>query len=218
MRQRTRTDCAFTLIELLAVIGIIGVLAALLFPAIKTAILKSEVSGAQSGISNLSTAFKAYYTEYGKWPIQDTPAPNKYYVVDANMVALLSGADIGTLTTPFATTETDGGNFSNSGSFQGNPRKIPFLQFKQSDLGPFNNVPGFYLDPWKKPYFFNLDFTYAGNLPNPFGILPTFQSITNGFLVWSDGPDGQENHTCGDPPGPYTEPPPCVNRDNVKSW
>lgn len=217
MRQRTRTDCAFTLIELLAVIGIIGVLAALLFPAIKTAILRSEVSQAQTGVSNLSTAFKAYYTEYGKWPVADTPTPNKYYVVDANMVALLSGADIGTLTTPFPTTETGGTIGGPSGTFQGNPRKIPFLQFKQSDLGTITGCSDCYLDPWKKPYFFNLDFTYVNTIPDPFDM--TAQAITNGFLVWSDGPDGQESQTCGDPPGPYhNEPPPCVNRDNVKSW
>ena len=63
MKQHSRTNRAFTLIELLAVIGIIGVLVALLFPAIKSALIKSEVIRAQSGISNLSTAFKAYYTE-----------------------------------------------------------------------------------------------------------------------------------------------------------
>jgi prepilin-type N-terminal cleavage/methylation domain-containing protein len=207
----SRSPAAFTLIELLAVIGIIGVLAALLFPAIKTAILKSEISQAQGGISNLSTAFKAYYTEYGQWPITDT-TPGRCYVVDANMVALLSG---GSLSAVGPTTELGGVTGGPSGQFGGNPRKIPFLQFKQSDLGNAASCQGCYLDPWKKPYFFALDVTYVNTIPDPFDSTLT---VTNGCLIWSDGPDGQESQTCGDPPGPYHEPPLCVNRDNVKSW
>jgi prepilin-type N-terminal cleavage/methylation domain-containing protein len=207
MKYPFQNKRAFTLIELLTVIAIIIILTALLFPAIKNALLKSEVAQAQSGISNLSTALRAYYTEYGKWPISDT-AGTWNYVVDANMVSLLSGTDIGTLTSPGPTTELDGVLGGSSGQFQGNPRKIPFLQFKQSDLGTFTTCQDCYLDPWKKPYYLKLDVTYANTIPNPFD--NTVPAITNGFLVWSDGPDGQESHTAGDGVG--------VNKDNVKSW
>jgi prepilin-type N-terminal cleavage/methylation domain-containing protein len=215
MRRHSKTHRAFTLIELLAVIGIIALLVALLFPAIKGSLQKAEVAQAQTGISNLSTAFKAYYTEYGKWPINDTQPWD--YMVDANMVALLTGADIGAGANPGPTKELDGAIVGPSGQFQGNPRKIAFLQVKQSDLGAFNNAPGFYLDPWKKPYYCAFDVTYVGSIPDPFGSAPTFQAITNGLIVWSDGPDGQENNQCGDPPGPYVTTP-CANSDNVKSW
>ncbi len=68
MRYLFRTKRAFTLIELLTVIAIIGVLIALLFPAIKSALGKAEASKAQTAIAGLSTAFQHYYTEYGKWP------------------------------------------------------------------------------------------------------------------------------------------------------
>ncbi|HTS19676.1 MAG TPA: type II secretion system protein [Verrucomicrobiae bacterium] len=220
MRNRIRTDPAFTLIEMLAVIGIIAVLVALLFPAIKSSLTKSEITQAQSGVANLTTAFKAYYTEYGKWPISDT-LPNWNYVVDGNMVSLLSGADIGPSTTPLPvpTTETDGIIGSTSGAYQGNPHRVAFLQFKQADLGNGNGgkCTGCFLDPWKKAYYVRFDVTYVGTIPNPFSL--TAVPITNGVIVWSDGPDGLEYHDCGDPPGPYkNEPPPCVNRDNVKSW
>lgn len=217
MKQHSRTDRAFTLIELLAVIGIIGVLAALLLPAIKTVLLKSEITQAQTGISNLSTAFKAYYTEYGKWPISDTQTPGKYYVVDANMVALLLGTDVeAPLSAAQPATESGGGLGGPSGTFQGNPHRVVFLQFQRSDIGNVPGCSGCYLDPWKKPYFVDFDFTYANTVPDPFD--NTLPAITTGFLVWSDGPDGQENQICGDPPGPWHEPPKCVNRDNVKSW
>jgi len=210
MKPFSARNRAFTLIEMLAVIGIIALLVALLFPAIKSSLMKSEVTRAQSGISNLSTAFRAYYTEYGKWPISDTTVGQRY-VVDANMVALLSAGSITAGAIP--TIEMNGAISGSSGQFQGNPRNIVFLQFKQSELGAAPPYLGYYLDPWKKPYFFSFDVTYVNNIPNPFAA----QYITNGFIVWSDGPDGQESQSCGDPPGPYSTTP-CVNSDNVKSW
>jgi prepilin-type N-terminal cleavage/methylation domain-containing protein len=212
MRHHPRTTRAFTLIELLTVIAIIGVLAALLFPAIKSALLKAEITKAQSGITNISIALRSYYTEYGKWPISDTRGPGWNYVVDANMALLLSGSNV--VNSPgntFVPTQESNGNASPSpqATFQGNPRSIAFLQFKQSDLGNSPSCVGCYLDPWKKPYYFALDLNYANVVQDPFVPTP-FLMITNGFLVWSDGPDNQESATAGEGVG--------VNKDNVKSW
>lgn len=58
----------FTLIEMLTVVAIIGILAALLLPALQFVIRKAEVARAQTAVYGLATAFKAYFTEYGKWP------------------------------------------------------------------------------------------------------------------------------------------------------
>ncbi len=207
MKRHSGTDRAFTLIEMLAVIGIIALLVALLFPAIKSALIKSEATRAQGGISNLNTAFKAYYTEYGKWPISDTAATWNY-VIDANMVALLSGSDIEPpYSAALPTIESFGVVGGTHGQFQGNPRKIAFLQFKQSDLGNVPNCTGCYLDPWKKAYYVKFDVTYAGVIPSPFE--STNYWVTSGSLIWSDGPDGQENQGGGSQ---------GINVDNVTSW
>lgn len=195
MRTSTTTNRAFTLIELLTVIAIIGVLAALLFPAIKGALLKAERNKAQAAISGLATAFRSYYTEYGKWPVNN-PEPSRVDV-DATMVKLLQGKG----TDPAVSLPP----------YQGNPRNIVFLEFKVQDL----DSSGVFVDPWKQVYHCTFDTGYDNQIQDAFN---TAKTLDTGFLIWSTGPDGQDNGTCGDPPGPYTEPPPCVNRDNVKSW
>ncbi len=202
MKKNTRSK-AFTLVELLTVIAIIAVLAGLLFPAIKIAMLDAEKTKAKTTIAGLSTAFRAYYTEYGKWPVSDGVVTGNY-LVDTNMIALLSGKDINTLG---VTTKTCG----LFGQFLGNPRGIVFLEFKQADIGSSPTLcfgsGNFLLDPWKRPYHYSIDVFYWGTVPDPF--VPSVP-ITTGFLIWSDGPDGQEDNANGD-----NAP---LNKDNIKSW
>jgi prepilin-type N-terminal cleavage/methylation domain-containing protein len=221
MKTFPRSNRAFTLIELLTVIAIIALLAGLLFPAIKSAMLKAEVTKAQVQISNLQTAIKSYYTEYGRWPVMDntvgTVNSNYTYTVDTNFVALLQGANN-------TATITGGGGFPppaftpvSTSSLQGNPRQIHFMEFKSSELDP---VLG-YLDPWKQPYFCRFDVSYVNNLSDPFasGTTPLTAKISpdrkvqTGFVVWSAGPDGRYDNQDDAATGPS-----ALNKDNVKSW
>lgn len=61
----------FTLIELLVVVVIIGLLAALLLPAIVKAICSAKQGTAESLIDNLSQAAKAYEFDYAVYPPGD---------------------------------------------------------------------------------------------------------------------------------------------------
>jgi prepilin-type N-terminal cleavage/methylation domain-containing protein len=72
MKKQKTSKLAFTLIELLTVVAIIGILIALLFPAITTAIKKAEKAKAQAAVTGLATAFKAYYAEFNRWPASAT--------------------------------------------------------------------------------------------------------------------------------------------------
>ncbi|MEI8315030.1 MAG: prepilin-type N-terminal cleavage/methylation domain-containing protein [Verrucomicrobiota bacterium] len=67
----------FTLIEMLVVIVIIAILVALLFPAIKQALIKAEVAKAKTTILSTATAFKAFNSQYGYYPTSATVTPLK---------------------------------------------------------------------------------------------------------------------------------------------
>ena len=73
--MKSNQNRGFTLVELMVVISIIAVLVALLFPAIKTALLKAETAKAKATILSVASAFKAYNTEYGVWPTGVTSTP-----------------------------------------------------------------------------------------------------------------------------------------------
>ena len=59
---------AFTLIELLIVVAIIAILAAIAVPNFLEAQTRSKVSRAKSDLRTLNLAFQAYYTDYMKMP------------------------------------------------------------------------------------------------------------------------------------------------------
>ena len=64
-----RQEAGFTLIELLVVIAIIGILAALLVPAILLAQAKAKAKMANVDMANLSASISQYYNEYNMMPV-----------------------------------------------------------------------------------------------------------------------------------------------------
>ncbi len=116
---------AFTLIELLTVIGIIALLAGLLMPAISGAKTSAKKAKARAAINSLSMALKSYYNEYGTWPCDSTAVPpvppNRFLNVSESryLQQLLSGQDNDLIGT--SPTVSPGGN----------PRRIVFLEFKK---------------------------------------------------------------------------------------
>ncbi len=59
---------AFTLVELLAVVVIIGVLMAIVFPAIIRAITDAEKTSVRREVSDIERAIGSYMTKYGCFP------------------------------------------------------------------------------------------------------------------------------------------------------
>ncbi len=67
-RRRSR---GFTLLELMVVIVIIGVLAALIAPKVLENVDKAKITAANADISNLMNALKMYKLDNGRYPAGD---------------------------------------------------------------------------------------------------------------------------------------------------
>lgn len=69
MRKVNGKRTGFTLIELMVVVAIIGLLTAILVPAISMALKSGTRARAMSQLKDLDGAVKRYFAEYGKMPL-----------------------------------------------------------------------------------------------------------------------------------------------------
>ena len=66
--RRKLSQKGFTLIELMIVIAIIGILAAIAIPQFASYRQKSYNSASQSDLRNVKTNLEAYYADYQEYP------------------------------------------------------------------------------------------------------------------------------------------------------
>ena len=155
---------AFTLIEMLTVIAIIGILAGILLPAVRLAQRVARKRVASAGIRNLQIALDQYQLDFGAYP------------PDNNIGDWLSspGVDFSDINTPnecmmwFLTRE-----YTPANDAKGQPwdtdtwsPKTASIVFARQAVGPYFNVDakhkrdddhdGFpeYVDSWTRPYLY----------------------------------------------------------------
>jgi prepilin-type N-terminal cleavage/methylation domain-containing protein len=217
-RKLWRRLGAFTLIEMLTVIAIIGILAGILVPVLITVRRKALKARAKSEIKGLATAISSYIAEFGA-PPPDTNTNLKSAMLDA------SDADSGNVAfvdmdTPneclvwFLTREYFQ-SYDSTTNFKDETDKRPTEVddvYARAALKPTLDIPARskrdfdqddfweFVDPWGKPYIYRAyyntpddpDTSLAANDANGNTLTQGVElhSKAKGFDLYSVGPDG----------------------------
>jgi type IV pilus assembly protein PilA len=92
----------FTLIELMIVVAIIGILAAIAIPAYQDYVIRAQVSEGMTLMDGVKTTATEYYTNNGTWPTSGNTGFPAATAVVGNYVSGVSMAGTGVMTATFS--------------------------------------------------------------------------------------------------------------------
>ena len=171
-----RSRLAFTLIELLVVIAIIGILAAMLLPALSGVKKSAAVRKARMEIADLVSAITRYNTDYSRYPtMQDagandftyaggTPLDNYNNTGQPFMGTGVWNTNNSEVIAILMDIEKFPGSGANTGNF-GHVKNSHQTKFLNAKMVENATLPGVgpdlvYRDPWGNPYIISMDLNY----------------------------------------------------------
>ena len=213
-----RHNKAFTLVEMMVVVAIIGILASILVPVLARSKIKAKVASAKFQMAELMAAAKSYKSDNGRYPMPS--------FLGDQPPAIGPHGDV-----------TFGGGFglNNNNSYvvsilidknhPRNPKKNEYINLKSNGSDTEVGAAGLsnsndYLDPFGNPY--NITFNKDGDdgcedmfymgMSGVKGVGLEENGLLRGsdVMVWTNGPDRERDNTSGVVDG--------VNADNVLSW
>jgi prepilin-type N-terminal cleavage/methylation domain-containing protein len=186
---------AFTLLELMVVIAIVVVLAGLLFPAAQSVLDRAKKVQAKNDLTQIVTAANAFYTEYGRYPTDQTTDAAATYGGSTSSKVLFD--ELRAKTASF------------------NARQIIFISPPEdsTQTRPKGKIgsDGQFHDPWGTAYSVRMDANYDNNVDNAYtdgsagGDSSANYALRLGVIAWSLGKDETKATT-------------LKNSDDVISW
>jgi prepilin-type N-terminal cleavage/methylation domain-containing protein len=131
--MKTRNTSAFTLIELLMVVAIIGILAGILIPTVGIVKRNARIATSKARISQYLSAIQSFKGEYSYYPFAaELQSEGKFDLSTAAnsklFIETLSARNMDDL--------------SQTVSAGGNRRRIPFYHFAEDEIGDGSIFPG----------------------------------------------------------------------------
>lgn len=185
----------FTLLELMIVITVIGVLAAIATVGAKSVIDRARKAAAQNDAFQLKNAIGSYFTEYRRFPTREIgpESATSPILSDHRLMDILLASN----------TETGTGGLNPRRSVSFSARKaIPIGNGRfRSGVELDSNGGGILWDPWGNQYRVLMDLDQDSRVPAPpFAHGVAFLPV--GVAIWSPGKDGDDS----------------TETDNVTTW
>jgi general secretion pathway protein G len=162
LQHSRRPTAAFTLIELLAVITIIGILAGLTLGAAGAVRRHGASSTAKAEVAALQAACDRYFADNNTYPVNTDVSPSSSFVPSGYTAA---GQALFT-------------NLVGSATLSSAPTTKRYFEPKPA-MAYTNGSPNYFVDPWGYAYGYNSDGTNAPLIWSTGG-----QTTTNGINKW----------------------------------